>query len=117
MVCDLRQRRADASRDAYDRGVKLCPAAASLWIERAEVELEAGRVGKARAGLEQARLRNPKDPRIWLASSRFERNRLGVVSKADGEGEGADASAAAQLGDGAKAALGAFDHLIRSTAA
>lgn len=97
--------RADASRDAYDRGVKLCPAAASLWIERAEVELEAGRVGKARAGLEQARLRNPKDPRIWLASSRFERNRLGVVSKADGEGEGAEiASAAAQLGDRAKAA-------------
>ena len=62
-------------------------------------------MGKARAGLEQARLRNPKDPRIWLASSRFERNRLGVVSKADGEGEGARVvSAAAQLGDRAKAA-------------
>ena len=44
-----------------------------LWLASAKLEENAGNVAKARALLEQARLKNPKQEQLWLAavSARF----------------------------------------------
>ena len=43
-----------------------------LWRSAARLEEKAGAVGKARAVLEQARLKNPKQDELWLAAVRTE---------------------------------------------
>ena len=53
-------------------GIKRCLDAAPLWVAAARLEERAGNLPKARALLEQARLRNPKSPALWLAAVRAE---------------------------------------------
>lgn len=43
-----------------------------LWVSAARLEERAGNPAKARALLEQARLKNPKTPALWLAAVRAE---------------------------------------------
>ncbi len=43
-----------------------------LWRSSARLEEKAGAVGKARAILEQARLKNPHQDELWLAAVRTE---------------------------------------------
>lgn len=43
-----------------------------LWRSSAYLEEKAGAIGKARAVLEQARLRNAKQDQLWLAAIRTE---------------------------------------------
>ena len=47
-------------------------ASVPLWRSSAYLEEKAGAVGKARAVLEQARLKNPKQDQLWLAAVRTE---------------------------------------------
>ena len=78
----------DAARDAYARGTRRRPECAFLWIELAALETAIGNHHKARAVLEQARLRQTTlvaetaerngdfttaKERLWLASIRRER--------------------------------------------
>jgi len=64
----------DAAREIYKRGVKNCPHAIDLWICYAKFEANVFQAySKARSILETARLKNPKNPRLWLASMRVER--------------------------------------------
>ena len=65
--------RVEAARDAYAKGCRRCPTAAPLWIAAAGLETALGNRARARAVLEQARLRNPTDESLWLASTRAER--------------------------------------------
>ena len=65
--------RVEAARDAYAKGCRRCPTAAPLWIAAAKLETGLGNAARARAILEQARLRNPTDESLWLASTRAER--------------------------------------------
>ena len=62
--------RVEAARDAYAKGCRRCPTAAPLWIAAAKLETGLGNAARARAILEQARLRNPTDESLWLASAR-----------------------------------------------
>jgi len=64
----------DTAREIYKRGVKNCPAAIDLWICYAKFEaLVFQAYSKARSILETARLKNPKNSRLWLAAMRVER--------------------------------------------
>lgn len=47
----------DAAREAYQKGARRCPRCAPLWIELAALECARGRHHRARAVLEQGRLR------------------------------------------------------------
>ena len=47
----------DAAREAYQKGARRCPRCAPLWIELAALETARGRHHRARAVLEQGRLR------------------------------------------------------------
>ena len=57
---------------AYTNGVRRCSASVPLWRSSAYLEEKAGAIGKARAVLEQARLRNAKQDQLWLAAIRTE---------------------------------------------
>ncbi len=60
------------ARAAYAEGYKRCPTSIPLWTSAAALEEQTGAVGKARALLEQARVRNPQHPDLWLAAARVE---------------------------------------------
>ena len=57
-------------------------ASVPLWRSSARLEERAGAVGKARAILEQARLKNPHQDELWLAAVRTEQ-RSGNAKAAD----------------------------------
>ena len=57
---------------AYNNGIRRCMGSVPLWRSAARLEEKAGAVGKARAVLEQARLKNPKQDELWLAAVRTE---------------------------------------------
>ena len=64
---------ADAARTAYTKGCRRCHDAIPLWTAAATLEQRSGFPAKARAILEQARTRNPKNEWLWLAATRQER--------------------------------------------
>ena len=68
---------------AYSNGLRRCIGSVPLWRSSAYLEEKAGAVGKARAVLEQARLKNPKQDQLWLAAIRTEL-RSGNNKAADG---------------------------------
>ena len=87
---ELRVGDVNAARDAYVKGTRRCPLSVPLWLELANLETTTGNHAKARAVLEQARLRvtgglgsanpnaNSKEnseiaSTLWLASVRCER--------------------------------------------
>ena len=59
---------AEAARSAYKAGTVRCMSSLALWRARALLEEKAGAFGKARALLEQARLKNPLSDVLWLAA-------------------------------------------------
>ena len=66
----------DAARNAYAKGTRRCPDAIPLWCAAAALEAspDGGNApAKARAVLEQARLRNPANETLWLTAARQER--------------------------------------------
>ena len=69
---ELSEGKADAARDAFQRGLRRCPASVPLWRAAAGLEEGAGALGRARAILEQARLKVPHDEDLWLAAIRTE---------------------------------------------
>jgi len=63
----------DAARETFKKGTKNCPTSVRLWLAYAEHEATfANNVQKARAVLETARLKVPKNPELWLAAIRLE---------------------------------------------
>jgi pre-mRNA-processing factor 6 len=63
----------EKSRETYLAGIKACPDNYTLWILLTRLEENDGRVSKARATLEIARLKLPKNEHLWLESVRLER--------------------------------------------
>eukprot|EP00951_Prasinocladus_malaysianus_P047017 scaffold648512_cov45-Prasinocladus_malaysianus.AAC.1 len=61
-----------AARSAYARGRGHCINCVPLWTAAARLDEEVVGAGKARATLEQARLKNPKNEDLWLAAIRTE---------------------------------------------
>ena len=59
---------AEAARAAYKTGTVRCMTSLPLWRARALLEEKTGAFGKARALLEQARLKNPAKDVLWLAA-------------------------------------------------
>ena len=57
---------------AYQDGIRRCMGSIALWRSSARLGERAGAVGKARAMLEQARLKNPHQDELWLAAVRTE---------------------------------------------
>ena len=53
---------------AYQNGNRRCKGSIPLWRSSARLEEKLGSVGKARAILEQARLKNPKQDELWLTA-------------------------------------------------
>jgi len=67
------QRKYDEARDTYKKGVKACPGAIDLWLNYAQLEISVSSAfSKARSILETARLKNPKNARLYLAAIRVE---------------------------------------------
>ena len=65
---------AEAAREVYGKGTRRCHNALPLWIAASDLEITRFQApSKARALLEQARLRNPKSEHLWLAAVRAER--------------------------------------------
>lgn len=64
----------DAARETYNSGLKKVPAGQSvpLWLLLARLEEQSGLLTKARSVLEKGRLRNPKNPQLWLEAIRVE---------------------------------------------
>jgi len=62
----------DAARLTYTEGTKQCPSSIPLWTLLADLELQCNNTTKARSVIEKARLRNPKNPDLWLKSIRIE---------------------------------------------
>jgi pre-mRNA-processing factor 6 len=60
----------DSAREAFKQGVKNCPTSIDLWL--AYADMEAGNLARARSILETARLKVPKNQRLWLAAVRIE---------------------------------------------
>eukprot|EP00871_Galdieria_phlegrea_P002713 jgi/Galph1/3442/GphlegSOOS_G2112.1 len=73
--------RIDESRSVYTSGLKQCPNCVPLWISLARLEEKAGKVTKARAVLERARQKLPKNESLWEESiwleERVHRRQLG----------------------------------------
>lgn len=67
---------------AYQNGIRRCMSSIPLWRSSARLEEKLGSVGKARAILEQARLKNPKQDELWLAAVHTEQ-RSGNTKAAD----------------------------------
>jgi pre-mRNA-processing factor 6 len=82
------------ARKFYERGLKECPESHALWILASRLEEEAvhfedvatnsqgSSATKARSILELARLKNPKNPHLWLESVKLER-RVGTTKLAE----------------------------------
>lgn len=60
------------AREAYTRGIKVCPKSIPLWILASRLEEKAGVTIKARSLLEKARLANPKNDELWVESVKVE---------------------------------------------
>lgn len=86
-----RQNNIEAARQAYQSGRARCMHSIALWRAAATLEWKAGSGGRARALLEQARLKNPANEHLWLAAVRTEQQ-LGGPG-----GKGADALMARAL--------------------
>lgn len=71
-VCLLRLKSVCYPLQAYQNGIRRCMNSIPLWRSSAKLEEKAGAVGRARAILEQARLKNSKNAEIWLAAVRTE---------------------------------------------
>lgn len=67
---------------AYQNGIRRCMGSIPLWRSSARLEEKLGSVGKSRAILEQARLKNPKQDELWLAAVHTEQ-RSGNSKAAD----------------------------------
>ncbi|GHP09279.1 hypothetical protein PPROV_000801600 [Pycnococcus provasolii] len=63
----------ERARAALQQGVKQCPHSIPLWLASADLEFDMGFPAKGRALLEQARLKNPKEDRIWYLHVQRER--------------------------------------------
>ena len=66
-ICE-QQKNYDEARQWYTDGVRRCQGAIPLWILLSRLEESQGNVTKARSDLEKARLRNPKNEDLWMAS-------------------------------------------------
>jgi len=53
--------------------LKKCPDASPMWIAKARLDVLEKKFGLARATLEQARLKNPKIPELWLEAVMVEK--------------------------------------------
>eukprot|EP01132_Coremiostelium_polycephalum_P009987 gene9987-12241_t len=62
----------DAIRQTYGQALKKCPHCVPLWIEYARFEQKQGAIHKARAQLELAILKNPRQEDLYLSIVRFE---------------------------------------------
>eukprot|EP01098_Paradermamoeba_levis_P011084 TRINITY_DN4702_c0_g1_i1.p1 TRINITY_DN4702_c0_g1~~TRINITY_DN4702_c0_g1_i1.p1 ORF type:complete len:225 (-),score=63.42 TRINITY_DN4702_c0_g1_i1:199-873(-) len=60
------------AKETYSLGLKHCPQSIALWKNAAELESSLSSFSKARALLEQARLKIQKNPGLWLAAIRTE---------------------------------------------
>ena len=61
------------ARKFYQKGIEKCPKCVTLWILVSALEENAVGCTKARSILDLARLKNPKNPQIWVQSIRLER--------------------------------------------
>lgn len=52
--------------------IKKCPSSVPIWRLLAHLEEKRGLLTKARSVLEKGRLRNPKNPELWLEAVRIE---------------------------------------------
>lgn len=111
-----RERDWPAARRAFAAGLARCPGSAPLWIAAARLEEKAAAAGaaenasasggssRARALLEQARLKLPTDESVWLAAVRTEARAAGLWARARDAGVSSSGAAAAGL-SGAAASL------------
>lgn len=58
--------------NTYYQGIKKCPTSIPLWILLANLEIKNKQIPKARSVLDKARLKNPKNPILWLETIRNE---------------------------------------------
>lgn len=65
----------EASRDTFSLAVKRCPQSVPLWRLAARLELDQNNTTKARSIIEKARLRNSRNPELWLEAVRIEREK------------------------------------------
>ena len=86
-----RQNNTEAARQAYQAGRSRCMHSIPLWRAAATLEWRAGAGGRARALLEQGRLKNPANEHLWLAAVRTEQQ-MGAAG-----GKGAEALMARAL--------------------
>jgi pre-mRNA-processing factor 6 len=121
-----RERDWSGARRAYAAGLARCPGSVPLWVSAARLEERAAAAAassdgggpgssgsgsssgagssRARALLEQARLRNPASDALWLAAVRTEARAAGLWARARDAGVSASGAAAAGL-SGAAASL------------
>ncbi|KAK9825509.1 hypothetical protein WJX74_002649 [Apatococcus lobatus] len=86
-----RQNNLEAARQAFQSGRARCMHSIALWRAAATLEWKANSGSRARALLEQARLKNAANEHLWLAAVRTEQQLGGAGSK------GADALMARAL--------------------
>ena len=72
-----------SAREAYHGGTRNCPDSVVLWRLAAALEERCGTVTKARSLLEVGRLKNPKNPMLYLEAIRLERRVPGNEKLAD----------------------------------
>ena len=86
-------------RDTSGLAPRRCHDTIPLWTAAATLEQRSGFLAKARAILEQARTRNPKNEWLWLAATRQERaaDPSGVDPEAIKAADGALAERAPQV--------------------
>ena len=63
--------------DVYVAGVKNCPTCSELWIYLARNQKVTHSLGKARATLEKALMKNPVDTKVWRELVELELTTLG----------------------------------------
>ena len=68
-----REKKYAEARKIYDLGLKKCPDSSPMWIAKARLDVLEKKFGLARATLEQARLKNPKIPEVWLEAVAVEK--------------------------------------------
>lgn len=64
----------DSARETYNNALKKVPVGQSvpLWLLLSRLEEKCGLLTKARSVLEKGRLKNPKNPQLWLEAVRVE---------------------------------------------
>jgi len=119
-LCE-RERDWSGARKCYATGLARCPKSTPLWVSAARLEERAAAAAsdasttapnnpnnpgtsRARAVLEQARLKNPGNDELWLAAVRTEARAAGLWSAAREAGVSTSGAAAAGL-SGAAASL------------